>query len=112
VVNQYIDDVWHDTITFIRSLKWEKGTEELAARFQSHTTAEEERLQQNLEDIKYGIDSHEVVRLISGHGRIETVWFPILYTRNRLTPDRPCSRCYILCSKDICRKSALLENRF
>lgn len=73
VVNEYIDAVWHEAITFVRSLKWEKGTEDLREKFQSHTTAEEERLQKNLEDIKYGIDSHEVVRLISGHGRIETV---------------------------------------
>ena len=75
-MNQYIDDVWHETITFARSLKWEKGTEELATKFHSHTSAEETRLEQNLEDIKYGIDSHEVVRLISGHGRIETVFPP------------------------------------
>lgn len=73
VVNEYIDGVWHETITFVRSFKWQKGTEELGTRFQSYTTAEEARLQKNLEDIKYGIDSHEVVRLISGHGRIETV---------------------------------------
>lgn len=86
VVNQYIDEVWHGTITFVRSFRWQKGTEELGARFQSHTAAEEARLQKNLEDIKYGIDSHEVVRLISGHGRIETVWLSTLYTGNRLSP--------------------------
>ena len=112
VVNQYIDFVWPQAITFVRSFKWEKGTEDLGTKFQSHTTAEEERLQQNLEDVKYGIDSYELVRLISGHGRIETVCFPTFRTRNPLTLDRPCSRCYILSLREIYKRSVLLASTF
>lgn len=88
VVNEYIDEVWQEAIRFVRSFKWEKGTEDLGAKFQSHTTAEEARLQKNLEDIKYAIDSHEVVRLISGHGRIETVWLNTHTTNYKSTDSR------------------------
>ena len=75
-VNEYISYVWEEVTIFARSIKWEKGTEDLRTKFQSYVAAEESRLQKNLEDIKYDIDSSDSVRLISGHGRIETVWSP------------------------------------
>ena len=73
-VNRYIGFAWEEVTTFARSIKWENGTEDIRAKFQSHVDVEEARLQKNLEDIKYDIDSDDVVPLISGHGRIETVW--------------------------------------
>lgn len=118
VVNGYIGNVWPEVITFVRSLKWAKGTEELAAKFQSHTTAEEVRLQKNLEDIKYGIDSHEVVRLVSGHGRTETVRWPTLHTSNRLTPGKTLLPMLYLVLKrhlqkiSLARKHVLAESEF
>ena len=72
-VNRYFGDVWEEVTIFARSIKWEKGTESLRAKFQSHVTAEEARLQKNLEDIKYDIDGRDSVRLISEHVRVETV---------------------------------------
>ena len=72
-VNQYIGFAWEEVITFVRSIKWEEGTEDIRAKFQPHVDAEEARLQKNLEDIKYDIDGVDVVPLISGPGRIETV---------------------------------------
>ena len=71
-VNEYIWYTWMEATIFTRSIKWEEGTDEFRARFQSHVDAEEERLRKNLEDIKYNIDSYDSVRLIS-HGRIEAV---------------------------------------
>ena len=73
-VNQYIGFAWAEVITFVRSIKWEKGTEDIRAKFQPHVDAEEARLQKNLEDIKYDIDGVDVVPLVSGPGRIEMVW--------------------------------------
>ena len=73
-VNEYISEVWEEVTIFVRSIKWEKGTGVIKAQFQSHVAAEEARIQKNLEDIKYDIDNYDSVRLISGHGRIETVW--------------------------------------
>lgn len=71
-VNDYIWYAWIEVATFTRSIKREDGTDELRAKFQSHVDAEEERLRNTLEDIKYDIDSYDSVHLIS-HGRIETV---------------------------------------
>ena len=71
-VNEYIWYVWMEVTAFTRSIKWEEGTDELRAKFQSHVGMEEERLQKTFEDINYDIDGYDSVRLIS-HGRIETV---------------------------------------
>jgi len=72
-VNKYLCCAWMEATMFVRSFRWEWGTEDLATKFKSHVDAEEARLQTNLEDFKYDIDSDVVVRLISGNGRIETV---------------------------------------
>ena len=72
-VNEYIWYAWTEVTIFTRSIKWEEGTDEFMAKFQSHIDAEEERLQKNFEDIKYDIDGYDSVPLIS-HGRIEAVW--------------------------------------
>ena len=85
-VNEYIGDVWGDVIMFVRSFRWEKGTGDLRTKFRSHVDAEEARIQKNLEDIKYHIDSNDAVHLIVGYGRIEVVWVFLLYTGAQLTP--------------------------
>ena len=72
-VNRYIANVWTHVTVFVQSIKREKGTEELKSKFESHITAEEERLQRNFEDIKYDIDSYDTVQLIAGEGRAEMV---------------------------------------
>ena len=75
-VNRYIEIVWGEVTTFTRSIKWERGTDDLRAKFQSHVAAEEARLQKNFEDFNYEIEDSASVRQISGRGRIETVWSP------------------------------------
>jgi len=78
VVNEYISYAWTEVGIFTRSIQLEEGTDKLRARFQSYVDAEEEGLRKNFEDIKYDLDGYDSVRLVSGHGRIETVWsFPI-----------------------------------
>jgi hypothetical protein len=80
-VNKYTNNVWEEVAIFTRSIKWERGKDDLMVKFQSHVVTEEARLQKNLEDTKYNIDGYDSVRLISGQGRIETVWFPLLRPR-------------------------------
>jgi hypothetical protein len=75
-VNRYIEIVWGEVTIFTRSIKWERGTDDLKAKFQSHVAAEEARLQKNFEDFHYDIEDYDSVRQISGRGRIETVWSP------------------------------------
>lgn len=72
-VNDYIRYVWNHVTVWVRSIKREKGTEELREKFESHVTAEEARLHRNLEDIMYDIDSYDTVKLVAGNGRPETV---------------------------------------
>lgn len=72
-VNEYISYVWNRVTVWVRSIKREKGTEELRSKFESHVAAEEARLHRNLEDIMYDIDSYDTVGLVAGNGRPETV---------------------------------------
>jgi len=72
-VNEYIAFVWNHITVWVRSIKREKGTEELRGKFESHVTAEEARLHRNFEDIMYDIDSYDTVKLVAGNGRPETV---------------------------------------
>jgi len=72
-VNEYISYVWNHVTVWVRSIKREKGTEELRSKFESHVTAEEARLHRNFEDIMYDIDSYDTVKLIAGNGRPEMV---------------------------------------
>ena len=72
-VNRYISRVWTNITVFVQSVDREEGTEELRTKFEPYVTAEEARLQRNLEDIKYDIDSYDTVQLIAGEGRAEMV---------------------------------------
>ena len=98
-VNSYIGTVWTTVTVFVQSIKREEGTEDLRSKFKSHVAAEEARLRENLEDIKYDIDSWDTVRLIAGDGRVETVTGCLCFRfryKSELRPFRPFSRCYIL----------------
>jgi hypothetical protein len=91
-VNEYIGNVWTAVTTFVQSFKREKGTEDLKSKFEPHVVAEEARLQRNLEDIKYDIDSYDTIQLIAGEGRVEMVIVAICarasdVTLNRTHPD-------------------------
>ena len=80
-VDEYINNVLEEVAILARSIKWERGKDDLMVKYQSHVVTEEARLQKNLEDIKHNIDGYDSVRLISGQGRTETVWFPLLRPR-------------------------------
>ena len=98
-VNLYIGTVWRIVTVFVQSIKREEGTEDLRSKFEPHVAAEEARLRENLEDIKYDIDSRDTVQLIAGDGRVETVTGCLclhLRYKSELRPFRPFSRCYIL----------------
>jgi len=72
-VNSYVSTVWTLVTVFVQSITREHETEDLKSKFQSYVDAEEARLQNNFKDIKYKIDSHDMVQLVAGEGRIEMV---------------------------------------
>ena len=72
-VNQYIHLVWGMVTVFVQSIQRAFGTEKLRPLFESHVAAEEARLQRNFEDLKYSVNSCDMIELIAGEGRLETV---------------------------------------
>lgn len=110
-VNEYIGGVWSGVIMFVRSFRWEWGTEDLKAKFRSHVDAEEARLQKSLEEIKYKIDGDNVVRLISGHGRIETVWLFPLSAGTQLIPEQTLFPMFYLVLKRDLQKISLARKQ-
>lgn len=73
IINERIDWAWTVVTPFVQSIERDEGTNELRSKFESHFTAEEARLQRNLEDINYRIDDSDMLRVIAGEGRIEMV---------------------------------------
>ena len=69
----YIHKAWKTITVFVQSFKREEGLEELGTKFEPYVTAEEARIQRNLEDVKYRIDGSDTFQVIAGEGRIEMV---------------------------------------
>ncbi|KAF8518842.1 hypothetical protein BU17DRAFT_90643 [Hysterangium stoloniferum] len=78
-VNNYLNQVYPTVTTLQASVNVSYRNEGLKARFQSYVDAEEERLKNNLQAIKYDIDESDTLALVTGPGRIEKYLFPILY---------------------------------
>lgn len=83
----YLDDIWPDIATLTYSLGPRSQYEGLHEEFRSHVDAEEQRLRQGLEELRYDIDAEDTLRLITGPGRIEKVRMrrmsrPVLSTSN------------------------------
>ena len=73
-VEEYFRIVWYRVAQTTMSFEpFYPADNSLAARFQSYTDAEEERIKQNLEDFHYDIDAMDTLALITGPGRIEKV---------------------------------------
>lgn len=73
LVEYYIYKVWELVTMFVQSFKREGRSEELESKFESHVTAEEARLRQKLEGVRYRIDGSDTFRIVAGEGRVETV---------------------------------------
>ncbi|KAF5335075.1 hypothetical protein D9611_010859 [Ephemerocybe angulata] len=63
-----------------RSINFKVMTDPDLARFtEAYSTAEEERIDANLKDVAYELDTPATVSLVTGEGRIERYIFPLLY---------------------------------
>lgn len=69
-VNSYINSVWEPVTVFVQSIEKERG---LNPKFESYIFNEEERLRKNFEDLNYRIDGSDIIQVISGDRRLETV---------------------------------------
>ncbi|KAI0633741.1 hypothetical protein C8Q77DRAFT_1157905 [Trametes polyzona] len=78
-VEKYLEAVYKRVCTLTSSLVTVDESDALKARFQSYVDAEEQRLREGLETIRYDIDAIDTLTLITGPGRIEKYLFPLLY---------------------------------
>ena len=72
-VDRYLQIVWKRICTLTSSLIPTSPNDSLFERFQDYTEAEERRLREDLETVKYDIDSMDTLLLVIGQGRIERV---------------------------------------
>ena len=72
-VDKYLQTVWKRVCTLTSSLVSTSQADTLQARFQSYVDAEEQRLREGLETVRYDIDAIDTLSLITGPGRIEKV---------------------------------------
>lgn len=73
VISDHINGVWRRVTVFVQSIKREEGTKKSRSKFEPYVTAEEERIQWNLEKFKYKVDGSDTVQVICGENRPETV---------------------------------------
>ncbi|PIL33864.1 hypothetical protein GSI_03570 [Ganoderma sinense ZZ0214-1] len=78
-VDRYLRTVWKKISTFNNSLVRTTQAESLQERFKSYVEAEEQRLREGLETVKYDIDAIDTLLLVTGPGRIEKNIFPLLW---------------------------------
>lgn len=74
-VHQYLQTIWPHTYILTTSLDITHLPESplVEERFKSHVNAEEQRLREALEAVKYKIDAMDALLLVTGPGRIEKV---------------------------------------
>lgn len=72
-VDEYLDTVWRGVCDLTASFSRIYESDDLQERFQSYVEAEEQRLIEKLETIRYDIDAIDTLSLIIGSGRIEKV---------------------------------------
>ena len=72
-VQKYLLTVYRRATTLTSSFICTYQDDSLKARFQSYVDAEEQRLREGLETVRYDIDAMDTLTLITGPGRIEKV---------------------------------------
>ena len=68
----YLDRVWPFAASVTLALH-QKSLPDLNHKFQPYMFEEEERMRNNLKDIRYDIDALDTVHVVVGPGRLETV---------------------------------------
>ncbi|KAI0661089.1 hypothetical protein C8Q70DRAFT_911215 [Cubamyces menziesii] len=103
-VLKYLLVVYKRSVKFTSSFNGTYQADSLKARFQSYMDAEEQRLREGLETVRYDIDAMDTLTLVTGPGRIEKSLFALLYLL--LKRDHQIFR---LCQKMIVHKDELWD---
>ena len=75
-VEKYLDSVWSYVTELTAGFRRAEWSEALRERFQGYVEAEEEKMRDQLEIMRYDIDAADTLLLITGPGRIEKVRTP------------------------------------
>ena len=79
-VDKYLQTVWQKITTLTLFFVNTNQPDSLQERFKSYVEAEEKRLREGLETVRYDIDAMDTLLLVAGPGRIEkvlAVWFSV-----------------------------------
>ncbi|KAJ6560234.1 hypothetical protein B0H19DRAFT_1146862 [Mycena capillaripes] len=77
--NEYLDLCYRGITSLESAIAPCFITESLQEKFRSYVEAEENRLRDNLRDVRFDIDARDTLELVMGRGRIERFVMPILY---------------------------------
>ena len=72
-VDKYLQNVWQKICTLTSSFVNTYQAESLQERFKPYVEAEERRLREGLETVRYDIDAMDTLLLVTGPDRIEKV---------------------------------------
>ncbi|KAL1937671.1 hypothetical protein VTO73DRAFT_12946 [Trametes versicolor] len=78
-VEQYLDVIWSPITELTTGFRRIERNDVVEERFQPYVDAEENRLRDALQDIKYDIDAADILQLVTGPGRVEKFLFPLLW---------------------------------
>ncbi|RDX51421.1 hypothetical protein OH76DRAFT_1481353 [Lentinus brumalis] len=78
-IEHYMNLIWTIVAMITAAYRRSSKDESLMARFESYTTAEENRLRRNLEDARYDFDARDTLDIVRGPGTIEKHILPLLY---------------------------------
>ena len=89
-VDKYLQTVWHKITTLTLSFVNANQPDSLQERFRSYVEAEEKRLREGLETVRYDIDAMDTLLLVTGPGRIEKVVGGLVFSSWRHTDKNTC----------------------
>lgn len=81
----YLRSVWPVAFELVKALRPANVPEHVEGKFQAFADLEEERIRQNLSDIRFDIDALDTVYVVAGPGRIEKVCAPVEFLAKKYT---------------------------
>ncbi|KAH9917244.1 uncharacterized protein B0H18DRAFT_40293 [Fomitopsis serialis] len=79
MAERYLGEIWQQVMFVIMPLQPIELHDKVQHRFEAYAASEEQRIERNLETIRYRVDDLATLSIITGPGRIEKYLFPLLY---------------------------------
>ncbi|KZT73469.1 hypothetical protein DAEQUDRAFT_414712 [Daedalea quercina L-15889] len=79
MVDRYLDSIWLQVMSILMPLRSLELHEKTRRQFKAYVDEEEQRLERNLDIIRYRVDDLTTLAIVTGPGRIEKYLLPLLY---------------------------------